>query len=184
MCLKGQSHGEWPKQGSVPPEPPDSLWHQLSEHRPQMMQTRLPGNPRGLTVKRPVELMLATLLDLPACLSVTISCSPNTHGGRGDSEQGPPAPPASRCGSASWTQQSPDPCGVPSGTPSASLKPVWVEWSPRLGRNERAGASSGRGSGLRRGRCPRGSEPCPPPARSLPCSFPPHLHHRDCLQPA
>lgn len=94
VCLKRQSHGEWLKQGSVPPEPQDGLWHQLSGHWPQMMQTYLPRNPHGLTIKRPVKLMLATLLHLPACLSVTISCSLNIHGGRGDSEQGPPALPA------------------------------------------------------------------------------------------
>lgn len=94
VCLKGQSHGESPKQGSVPPEPPEGLWHWLSTHWPLMVQTYLPGNPHSLTIKRPVGLMLATLLHLPACLSVTISCSLNIYGGRGDSEQGPPALPA------------------------------------------------------------------------------------------
>ena len=94
VFLKGQSHGESLKQGSVPPEPPEGLRHRLSAHWPQMVQTYLPGNPHGLTVKRPVGLMLATLLHLPACLSVTISCSLNIYGGRGDSEQGPPALPA------------------------------------------------------------------------------------------
>ena len=52
VCLKGQSHGESPKQGSVPPEPLEGLRHRLSAHWPQMVQTYLPGNPHGLTVKR------------------------------------------------------------------------------------------------------------------------------------
>ena len=94
-CLKGQSHGKWPKQGLVPPVPPEGLVHRLSECWPQMMQPSFPSRgPRGLTIKRPVELTWVTLRHLPVCLSVPISCSQNSHGGRGDSERGPPALPA------------------------------------------------------------------------------------------
>lgn len=75
--------------GSAPLVPTGGLLPQLGKCWSQMTQ------PPGLTIKWPVRLMLVTLLHLPVCLSVTISCSLNIHGGRGDTERGPPALPAS-----------------------------------------------------------------------------------------
>ena len=109
---------------------------------------------------------MARLLSFSSSLRLgTSQAWPQTGGlgprnsGHAESKQGPPAPPSSLCGSASWTQQSPHPWGAPSGTPSASLKPVWVEWSPRFGTNEQAGASTGQGSVLPHGCCPRALSP-------------------------